>query len=184
MERSNKDYYNGQFSNYDGSDVNELIDHQKDFAVIEDDKVSNKTTYSSTKIEDLISGATSGSCIDDSNVSEETTYSSNKIEELIGGDSNGIPLINKTSDTSSTFDIDPNKMYMFGDRTTLTINLLPGQSGIVNEYMFQFTSGNVATTLNVPSSVTWLKDPDVRTGKKYAVSIENNLGIIGEWNNE
>ena len=50
--------------------------------------------------------------------------------------------------------------------------------------MFQFTSGSVATTLNVPSSITWLKDPDIQTGKKYLVSIENNLGIIGEWNNE
>ena len=84
MEKGNKDYYNGQFSNYDGSDVNELIEHQKDFAVIEDNKVSDKTTYSSTKIEDLISGATSGTCIDDNNVSEETTYSSSKLEEIFG----------------------------------------------------------------------------------------------------
>ena len=155
MEKSNKDYYNGQFSNYDGSDVNELIEHQKDFAVIEDDKVS-----------------------------KETTYSSVKIEELVDGCSNGIPLIDKTSDTSSAFDIEPNKMYMFGDRTTLTINLLPGESGVVNEYMFQFTSGNVATTLNVPLTMTWLKEPDIQTGSIYQVSIENNLGVIGEWDNE
>lgn len=155
MKRGNKDYYNGQFFNYDGSDVNELIDHQKDFAVIEDDKVSDKTTYSSTKI-----------------------------EELIGSSSNGTPLIDKTSDASSTFDIEPNKMYMFGERTTLTINLAPGKSDIVNEYMFQFTSGNVATTLNVPLTVTWLEDPDIQTSSIYQVSIENNLGVIGKWNNE
>ena len=95
-----------------------------------------------------------------------------------------IPVIDKTSDSSASFVIDPNKMYMFGNRTTLTINLLPGESGIVNEYMFQFTSGSIATTLNVPNSVVWLKEPDIQTGKKYAVSIENNLGIIGEWSNE
>lgn len=95
-----------------------------------------------------------------------------------------IQVIDKTQDSSSTFAIDPNKMYMFGTRTSLTITLNPGESGIVNEYMFQFTSGSVATTLNVPSSVTWLKDPNIQTGKKYLVSIENNLGIIGEWENE
>ena len=94
------------------------------------------------------------------------------------------PIVDKTSDASNVFAIDPNKMYMFGTRTSLTVTLNPGNSDIVNEYMFQFTSGSVATTLNVPSSVTWLKDPDIQTGKKYLVSIENNLGIIGEWNNE
>lgn len=94
------------------------------------------------------------------------------------------PVVDKTSDSSTSFAIDPNKMYMFGARTALTITLNTGESGVVNEYMFQFTSGNVATTLTVPNTVVWLKEPDVQTGKKYMVSIENNLGIIGEWSSE
>lgn len=94
------------------------------------------------------------------------------------------PVVDKTDDTTNVFAIDPNKMYMFGTRTNLTVTLNSGDSNIVNEYMFQFTSGSVATTLTVPSSVNWIKDPDIQTNKKYAVSIENNLGIIGEWNNE
>ena len=94
------------------------------------------------------------------------------------------PIVDKTSDSSSVFALDPNKMYMFGTRTSLTVTLNQGESGIVNEYMFQFISGSVATTLNVPSSVTWLKEPDIQTNKRYAVSIENNLGVIGEWSNE
>lgn len=150
-----KNYYNGGFSEYDNTDPNYIIANQK---------------YPTA--------------VDDENISEETTYSSKKIEDLISSDSNGKPLIDKTYDTSSAFDIEPNKMHMFGDRTTLTINLLPGESGIVNEYMFQFNSGNVATTLVVPNAVVWLKDPDIKTNKIYQVSIENNLAIIGEWNNE
>lgn len=75
-------------------------------------------------------------------------------------------------------------MYRFGNRTELTISLAPGREGIVNEYMFQFTSGSSATTLNVPSTIVWLKDPNIQANKKYLVSIENNLGIIGEWSNE
>lgn len=46
------------------------------------------------------------------------------------------PVVDKTGDTTNIFAIDPNKMYMFGTRTTLTITLNPGDSGIVNEYMF------------------------------------------------
>lgn len=95
-------------------------------------------------------------------------------------------IIDKTSDTSTnSFELIPNKMYMFGTRESLTITLAtPSDNTIVNEYTFQFTSGNTATTLIVPNTVTWLKDPDISTGKKYIVSIENNLGIIGEWENE
>lgn len=94
------------------------------------------------------------------------------------------PIIDKTEDSQSSFSIDPNKMYMFGNRTNLTISFNTGLSDIVNEYMFQFTSGSTATTLVVPNTVVWLKDPDIQTGKKYMVSIENNMGIIGEWDNE
>lgn len=95
-----------------------------------------------------------------------------------------IPIIDKTQDPASSFSIDPNKMYMFGTRTSLTISFQAGLPGIVSEYMFQFTSGSTATTLVVPNTVVWLKDPDIQTEKKYLVSIENNLGIIGEWENE
>lgn len=91
----------------------------------------------------------------------------------------------ESSSTVYSTSIEPNKMYMFGEKEGLTITeLISGRTDIVNEYMFQFTSGNVATTLNVPSTVTWLNEPDIQTNKKYAVSIENNLGIIGEWSNE
>lgn len=95
-----------------------------------------------------------------------------------------IPVIDLSQSQQIIFDIDPNKMYMFGTKSSLTITMNPGASCIVNEYMFQFTSGSTATTLVVPNTVVWLKDPDIQANKKYAVSIENNLGIIGEWNNE
>lgn len=95
-----------------------------------------------------------------------------------------ILIEDKTSDISSSFVINANKMYMFGERTSLTISFNPGVSGIVNEYMFQFTSGSTPTTLVVPNSVVWLKEPDIQANKKYLVSIENNMGIIGEWSNE
>jgi hypothetical protein len=91
----------------------------------------------------------------------------------------------ESSSTVYSTSIEPNKMYMFGEKEELTITeLISGRTDIVNEYMFQFTSGSIATTLIVPNTIVWLKEPDIQTGKKYVVSIENNLGIIGEWDNE
>lgn len=85
------------------------------------------------------------------------------LQEVINSEiaTSHIPVIDKTSDTASSFAIDPNKMYMFGTRSSLTITLNSGTTGIVNEYMFQFTSDSTATTLTVPNSVVWMKSPDI-----------------------
>ena len=92
------------------------------------------------------------------------------------------PVVDKTSDSSTSFAIDPNKMYMFGTRTVLTITLNAGESDVVNEYMFQFTSGSTPTVLTMPNAVRWIKEPiSISANKKYSVSVENNLGILSEW---
>ena len=114
-------------------------------------------------------------------VTSEEVHSVDDIEIYV---TSQIPIVDKTQDSSSSFSIDSNKMYMFGTRTSLTISFDAGLPGIVSEYMFQFTSGSTATTLVVPNTVVWLKDPDIQANKKYLVSIENNMGVIGEWENE
>lgn len=94
-------------------------------------------------------------------------------------------VVDKTSDVGTSFSIDPNKMYMFGEKLDLTITLNQGTQGIVNEYTFQFTSGSTPTTLQfTDSTIKWIGASNVQAGKKYMVSIENGLGIIGEWDNE
>lgn len=86
------------------------------------------------------------------------------------------------SDTNKEFKIKPNYKYLFGQRTELSISLCDvTNSNIVNTYQFEFTSGNVATTLTVPANVVWIKTPNVQPNKTYQVYIENNLGVIGEW---
>ena len=85
-----------------------------------------------------------------------------------------------TSDT--TFALTPNVLHIWGEVTALTLTLAtPADSTIVNEYMFQFTSGSTATTLSLPSSVTWVAAPSINAGATYQVSIVNNLGIIAEF---
>jgi len=78
-----------------------------------------------------------------------------------------IPTIDMTSDPGTNYELDPNKFYLFGTKSSLTITFAAGQTGIVNEYVFQFTSGNTATTLYVPNTVTWKNTPDIKANKTY-----------------
>lgn len=90
------------------------------------------------------------------------------------------PVVNHgTSDT--TFAMTPNVLHIWGTVTSLTLTLAtPTDSTIVNEYMFQFTSGTTATTLSLPSTVTWDEDKGtltVESGYIYQVSILNNIAL-------
>ena len=78
-----------------------------------------------------------------------------------------------------TQSISPNKFYKFGSVTTLTITFAPETPNVLNEYMFQFTSGETATVLNMPDSVKWSGDHTIEPNKTYQVSIVNNLAVIG-----
>lgn len=78
-----------------------------------------------------------------------------------------------------TQSISPNKFYKFGNVTTLTITFAPETPNVLNEYMFQFTSGETTTVLNMPDSVKWIGDHTIEPNKTYQVSIVNNLAVIG-----
>lgn len=85
-----------------------------------------------------------------------------------------------TSDT--TFALTPNVLHTWGTVTALTLTLAtPTDNTIVNEYMVQFTSGATATTLSLPSTITWVATPNIQANKTYQVSIINNLGVIAEF---
>lgn len=82
-----------------------------------------------------------------------------------------------TSDTSLA--LTPNVFHVWGTVESLTLTLGTGESGVMNEYMFQFDSGSTATTLSLPSSVKWITDNTIETNKTYQVSILNNLAVMG-----
>lgn len=89
---------------------------------------------------------------------------------------------NYESYAKSEFTILPNYKYIFGDRTKLTIQLDSNvNQNIVNHYLFEFNSGDVATTLTLPSYIKWTSEPSIKQNKTYQISIENNLGVIQEW---
>ena len=86
--------------------------------------------------------------------------------------------------TETTVEIVPNVLNLWGEVTELDITLAEGKAGVVNEYMFQFTSGETATTLVLPADIKWVSAPNIQANKTYQVSIINNLGVIGEFGDE
>ena len=99
----------------------------------------------------------------DSSLSTQVSAKADKMAQVNHG----------TSDT--TFVLTPNVLHVWDEVTSLTLTLGTGETGIVNEYLFEFHSGNTPTVLTLPSSVLWVRPLTVQAGKSYQVSIVNNL---------
>lgn len=94
-----------------------------------------------------------------------------------------VPAIDHgTADT--TFELTPNVLHRWGEVASLTLTLGAETPGVLNEYMFQFTSGATATQLQLPETVKWNATPEVAANTVYQVSIVDNLAIMGGWANE
>lgn len=91
--------------------------------------------------------------------------------------------IEHVSGTSQSLSIYPNIFYKFDDPLTslnLTLSELD-DSTIAQEYIVEFVSSSTPTTLTVPNTVNWIKNPEIKASKRYYITIVDNLGIIGEW---
>ena len=82
-----------------------------------------------------------------------------------------------TNDT--TFALTPNVLHVWGEVAALNLTLAAETSGVVNEYMAQFTSGTTATVLTLPDTVTYIGESTIEADKTYQVSIINNLAVLG-----
>ena len=114
-------------------------------------------------------------------MSYNSKYTGKEVEELldsIESKQDNIPVVdNGAANTSIT--INPNVYYKWGVVSELNISLNESLDGIVyNEFLFQFSSGAIATTICVPSSVKWQSEPNIEANKTYQVSIVNNIGLI------
>jgi hypothetical protein len=91
------------------------------------------------------------------------------------------PIVNQTQ---LTVEIQPNVLNVWGEVRYLELTFADAEEGKANEYMAQFTSGETATTLVLPSTIVWLSEPNIQANKIYQLSVINNLGVIGEFSNE
>lgn len=98
----------------------------------------------------------------------------NAVEETVISNIN-IPLIQVNYDSEL---LNPNTYYQFGEKESLSIRLANGISDTINEYMFEFISGENPTTLTIPASISWVSETVISANKKYQVSILNGVGIM------
>ena len=81
----------------------------------------------------------------------------------------------QNTDTAVT--LEPNKLYIFPEMTSLTVTLAePSDTNVANEYHFFFTSGNTATTLTLNDVLSDAYSVDANM--KYEVSILENVAYI------
>ena len=79
----------------------------------------------------------------------------------------------------------PNVYYIANNKNTLMLTFeTPANESIVNEYVVEINCPeNSNTTLYLRDNVKWAKDliPELVAGKKYVISIINNLAIFAEF---
>lgn len=81
--------------------------------------------------------------------------------------------------TETTVELQPNKFYKFGEVTELNLTLAEITDNTqLNEFMFEFVSGETATTLTLPDTIKWAETPSIEANKIYQCSIVNNVGLI------
>lgn len=86
-----------------------------------------------------------------------------------------------SAQTLTTVSIRPNVLNIWGSVQSLTITFIAGDVNDENEYKLQFQVDGNNFQLNIPSSVTWVNEPEWTNGYIYQVSILNNLAIYAGW---
>ena len=117
-------------------------------------------------------------------INGESVIGSGNITISGGASSSAYPEVNHgTGDT--TFTLTPNTFHVWDKVTSLTLNLGSETSGVVNEYLFQFTSGSTATLLTLPNSIKWVNGsvPTIKPKMIYQVNILNGLANVLEFSN-
>lgn len=93
-----------------------------------------------------------------------------------------IPVENTTL---SNIVLSPNKYYKWiNNPIAITITLAsPSDTSVLNNYMFEFTTGSSACTLSLPDSIKWINgiSPIIETNKTYQISIINNLAAVAKF---
>lgn len=96
-----------------------------------------------------------------------------------------VPMITIANTVTSQV-IDPNKLYMFTNRTSnLTLSLGTEVEGKANEYhLFLSIPANTSPvpTITWPTGIQWQNglDPTIKAGYTYEVSILNNIAAVIE----
>lgn len=108
--------------------------------------------------------------------------------EISGGSSSGgsgaySEVNHGTADT--TFTLTPNTFHVWDEATSLILDFGSETSGVANEFLFQFTSGAIATSLTLPDDIKWVNDsaPTIAENMIYQISVLKGLASYLEFSN-
>ena len=91
-------------------------------------------------------------------------------------------------------DIYPNRIYKGGTCTTVSVDVVhysdgtsgsdfSAHGGIADEYVLDFVAG-ASCNVSLPAALKWAFTPSFDEGKRYVISIVDNLAIAAEFNGE
>jgi hypothetical protein len=94
----------------------------------------------------------------------------------------GVPVRIEKTAADTTAELDPNKLYIFPEMTSLTYTLAaPADTSVVNEYHFVFQSSATATELVHPANVSVPDGFAVEKNKVYEISILEGCLVYQSW---
>lgn len=103
------------------------------------------------------------------------------IVEIPSSSGTKIERIEKTA-ADTVVELDPNKLYIFPEMTSLTYTLAtPADATVANEYHFIFQSGSTATQLVNPEGVKVPDNMSIESNKVYEISILEGCLAYQSW---
>lgn len=120
-------------------------------------------------------------------MSYNSKYTGQEVENLLdqvknggtGGGSSAYPMVDHGMN-DTTFELTPNTFHVWGEVTELDLTLGEELSGIANEYLFQFTSGDTPSTVILPETIKWMTGDSIsiESNKIYQISILRGLASV------
>lgn len=178
-------------SKYTGKQVEEILDKANSSTNITESTVANwgftKNTGTYSKPSGGIPKTDLASAVQTSLGKADTALQSHQTIKTVNGqsllgsgniDACSYPVVNHGKN-DTTFTLTPNTFHIWGEVTSLNLSLGAEVSGVVNEYVFQYSVGDSAPTLTFPETIVWVNPPiGDKTNTTYIVSIVNNIGLV------
>ena len=167
--------------------------------------MSYNSKYTGAEVEALLDLASTRASQEDLNLAIERIddLASEKQDELVSGTNiktiNGAPILGSGNiaisevytqvnhgTSNTTFTLTPNTFHVWDEVESLTLSFGPEQSGVANEFVFQFISGATATSLTLPDDIKWANDsaPTIAENMIYQISVLNGLAIALAFSNK
>lgn len=74
--------------------------------------------------------------------------------------------------------IEPNKYYVFGEVSNLTVTLTEADKNMTNEYCFEFIATDDFDNLTIIPEPKWVVEPSIGKGRTHQVSILRGIGVM------